>query len=393
MYKRGHTYTHAPAHKKEMSRVQLNNPGYWTSKTHPTWEDMLTGDLPETIKEEHPNLILTRNKPYFGVMVTGIDLSLETVGYETRAYLEAIMAVHGIIIFKGQGGDKKYFTAKEQLNAVGQFGTHRIFSTHAIHKAAEHEAVFRLSNNEEHGFVQVGGGFHHDGLHNDAPFGHVSYHLQKVPLNGGPTSFNHMGNICDQLTNEHLSKMANLFTVNAHSGNLLPMLFPHPVTKRLQTFANPYQLAGIIRLIPDNTTSNLETQLLSEDEIYEVMKPIYDIANNNFYMHIWEEGDMIMSNNITVCHRAEKSAFKDPESNGLRILHRVTLEGRHTLVPNAIRRVAPWLDDNYVDVEGKRDLTKYTTIENKKRKNNENSPLWVDDGKGWSIGNATFKRH
>ena len=61
-------------------------------------------------------------------MVTGIDLSLETVGYETRAYLEAIMAVHGIIIFKGQGGDKKYFTAKEQLNAVGQFGTHRIFS-------------------------------------------------------------------------------------------------------------------------------------------------------------------------------------------------------------------------------------------------------------------------
>ena len=28
---RGDTHKHARAHKKEMSRVQLNNPGYWTS--------------------------------------------------------------------------------------------------------------------------------------------------------------------------------------------------------------------------------------------------------------------------------------------------------------------------------------------------------------------------
>lgn len=73
---------------------------------------------------------------------------------------------------------------RDQIEAAGQFGTRTIFSTHAIHEKAVHEAVFRLSNDSKEGWPNAGNGWHHDGLHLDKTFGHIAYHLAHVPKKG-----------------------------------------------------------------------------------------------------------------------------------------------------------------------------------------------------------------
>ena len=125
-------------------------------------------------------------------------------------WLEAVMAVHGLVVFRGLGGGAR-LSADDQLRISSLFGTGVVFSTHKIHPAAEHPEVMRLSNDARHGFVQGSGGqahpspttawgapanghsWHHDGLHEARPFGHVSYHVPVVPRGAGTTAFAHMG--------------------------------------------------------------------------------------------------------------------------------------------------------------------------------------------------------
>ena len=104
------------------------------------WRGMLA-EPPAAVTERHPEMLLTWLRP-FGLAVTGLQLATTPLDADTAAYLDAVMAVHGIVVFRGQGR----LPAKVQLAVTSQFGSGVIYSTHAVHKRAEHTEVFRLSN-------------------------------------------------------------------------------------------------------------------------------------------------------------------------------------------------------------------------------------------------------
>jgi alpha-ketoglutarate-dependent taurine dioxygenase len=168
---------------------------------------------PDELAAAHPHARLEWLEP-FGLAVWGLDMSttreMGAVPPVLAHWLEAVMAVHGFVVFRGLG---PRLSADDQLRISSMFGTGVVFSTHKVHPAAEHPEVMRLSNDESHGFVQggaAGGGrrpspttawgdpanghsWHHDGLHEARPFGHVSYHVPVVPRGAGSTAFAHLG--------------------------------------------------------------------------------------------------------------------------------------------------------------------------------------------------------
>ena len=110
------------------------------------------------------------------------------------------------------------------------------------------------------------------------------------------------------------------------------------------------------------------------------------------YDHEWTEGDLIVSNNLTVCHKTGKGVGRPLETQGLRVLHRVcdlaraqpparsrahahplaraspgysqgglggaqvTVLGSHGLSPAAFAHAAPWLAMPARPRDGYRDL-------------------------------------
>ena len=230
---------------------------YWTGN-EVDWRSMLS-TLPDEVVAEHPQATMQWLQP-FGMAVTGVDPS--TISRTASAFFETAMAIHGLVLFRGLGR----LSADQQLAAASRVGTGIIYSTHKVHPAAEHDAVFRLSNDDQQGFAGAGGGasvedapwgdpsnghgWHHDGLHNKAPFGHVAY-LPHVPTLG-QTCFAHCGIAFDRLAAENpdlISQASQLCSLHSHSGELRPLVFANPVSKRLQILAHFHQIGAVLRFV------------------------------------------------------------------------------------------------------------------------------------------------
>jgi alpha-ketoglutarate-dependent taurine dioxygenase len=231
--------------------------------------------LPPEVIAENPQAAVHWLQP-FGLAVTGIDPS--TMSSTVASFFETAMAIHGLVLFRGLGR----LSADQQLAAASRFGTGIIYSTHKVHPAAEHEAVFRLSNDEQHGFAGAGGGapvddalwgdpsnghgWHHDGLHNKAPFGHVAYHLPHVPILG-QTCFAHCGIAFDRLAAESpeiIPQVAQLCSLHSHSGELRPLVFANPVSKRLQILAHFHQIGAVLRFVEGQSFETGDTEMKVE---------------------------------------------------------------------------------------------------------------------------------
>lgn len=55
------------------------------------------------------------------------------------------------------------------------------------------------------------------------------------------------------------------------------------------------------------------------------------------YTHHWEEGDLIIIDNLAVAHKAAPGAHV--KSSGLRILHRTTIQSTHNLDPDPLLQI------------------------------------------------------
>ena len=136
----------------------------------------MMAEPPAAVADEHPEMEMEWLQP-FGLAVRGVDP--RSLSEESSSYFEAVMAVHGLVLYRGLGT----LSADDQLAASSRFGTGIIYSTHKIHPAAEHSEVFRLSNDERHGFAGAGGGAQRD----DRPWGdpgngHGWHHVRLLSL-------------------------------------------------------------------------------------------------------------------------------------------------------------------------------------------------------------------
>ena len=107
-----------------------------------------------------------------------------------------------------------------------------------------------------------------------------------------------------------------------------PLIYNHPETKK-QVLC--FHLGMTDSFILDRGSSNVKE--LSEEETEQTLGSIYNeiVRKNNdlVYKHEWKPGDFIISDNLAVGHEASPETQYPKSEVGLRVMHRVTIAGKH----------------------------------------------------------------
>ena len=123
-------------------------------------------------------MVLRWKMKQLGKIVT--DINLNSVIPETIVeQIKKDVHEHRLVIFKNQG----VISGDRQVEISKWFG--KLESTFYKHPKSPHPDVFRVSNVEEEGCLNVGRtGWHIDGSFMKKPFSHSLYHMFSVPKEG-----------------------------------------------------------------------------------------------------------------------------------------------------------------------------------------------------------------
>lgn len=257
-----------------------------------------------------------------GCEVRGLDLQKD-VPKEVIAAIKDDVTKHRILIFKDQG----VISGERQVEIAKWFGEPE--STFYKHPRSPHPDVFRVSNNRAEGCTNVGRtGWHIDGSFQEAPFGYAIYHMVSVPT-VGPTVFCPLTEIIEELPLEQRIRWERLYMVSdRRSGPTHPIIYSHPITKKKVLCFHLGMTEGFIW---DYKTP--QQRYTSEEETYAILQEIHHefIKDNKArqYRHEWKEGELIISDNLSVAHEAAPETQLPCSQVGLRILHRVTTVGHY----------------------------------------------------------------
>lgn len=260
--------------------------------------------------------------------------------------LREALVSHGLLLFRGQ---LPRLSAEELVAFARWWGSGVLHAAHHVHPCAEHRDVFRVSNDPDVGCWEDGGvgtaGFHNDGAFMPAPYSHAIYQIVEAPSppptasspNCG-TAFLNVNKALSQFAanagHAALGRLAALHTVSDVTGLEHPLLFTHPLTGRALLLSGGWR--GVLRL--DRTAqpdAGVQKRALRGDELRHVKRTVQELlsaCDDCVYAHRWQAGDVIVTDNLAVMHRAEAGAGLPPSVlGGLRVLHRVTVAGTHVL--------------------------------------------------------------
>lgn len=268
-----------------------------------------------------------------GARVLGLDLRLPNPPCpQVLDALQQEMASRGFLVFVNQG----VMTAAEQIRASELWGGREMHSTHGEHPTSADRHIFRISNDPGVGIVGVGPGWHNDGSFERYVFSHVGYHIVRLPEKGGNTFFAHQSAAYSALSAVKRERWARLVSVNSNTGVLHPMVHKHPISGRPAVFLHLGMTGAIIEMLPQEK----RFQLLDEEDMVEVFQEYNNLLNSGLSGSVpyaisypYREGDCIFIDNLAIAHHASTEAHADPESQGLRILHRTTVKATKPFLP------------------------------------------------------------
>lgn len=255
-----------------------------------------------------------------GCAVHGLDLKTENRP-EVIAKIKEDVTAHRILVFKDQG-----IVSGERHVEIGKwFGEPE--STFYKHAKSPHPDVFRVSNDKNEGCTGVGRtGWHIDGSFQPAPFAYSLYHMVSVPKQGA-TTFAPLTEIIQGLPEEKRQEWDRLWMLSdRRSGPVHPLVYSHPITKKkvlcfhlgmTSDFLWDYKSPG------ERVATREEFERITADIHHEFVKNNKKIQ----YVHNWEPGDFIISDNLAVAHEATEETQLPRSQVGLRVLHRVTIAG------------------------------------------------------------------
>jgi len=276
-----------------------------------------------------------------GAEVFGVDTT-KSLPPKLSGALELLMADAGLLLFRRQGSPQKekgvegvYLTGDEQCELSMAFGPGALHSTHGNHEECPNRDIFRLSNDQSHGFNEVGPEWHNDGSFERSVFSHVVYHIIKAPGGPGNTSFAHLGKAFDALSPELQTRYSKCASVNSNTGVVHPMVNPHYLSGRSSLYLHTGMTGSIIERVEEpqkgEALSGIKAWNREEmDELFCTFTQLLDREDIS-YSHKWLEGDVIIIDNLAVAHKAMPGAHK--ASSGLRILHRTTVKGMEPFDP------------------------------------------------------------
>jgi len=257
-----------------------------------------------------------------GCEVTGIKLS-ESLSDEVVNLIRQDVTKHRILVFKHQ----HQITPQLHL-AVGRwFGD--IESTFYNHPRSPHRDIFRVSNDRSEGCTNVGRtGWHIDGSFQEAPFSHSLYHIVNVPKESA-TVFAPLTEIIENLSEEKRNLWDRLWMMSdRRSGPVHPLIYSHPDTGKPVLCFHLGMTDGFIidyKKSTEKKLTNDETEKILSDIHHEIVKN----DGASLYQHKYEAGDFIISDNLAVGHEASPDTQHSREVIGLRVMHRVTIAGKH----------------------------------------------------------------
>lgn len=274
-----------------------------------------------------------------GAAVRGVNLSSSAPPEEIRHALEVEMAHRGFLVFK----ESSELSVDAFIKASQWWGGRALHSTHGIHPATpqHNRHIFRLSNDERHGILGVGPQWHNDGSFNADVFSHSGYHIIRVAEQGGGTHFAHLSAAYNALSQQQKAYWETLVSVNATSGVLHPLVHEHPITGEKCVYLHLGMTGAIIARTADPETVSCFSEafrLLEPDEMSALMNAYNDLLNDGFQAgyaidYNYEPGDCVFIDNLTVAHRAAPEAHQPAAQQGLRIMHRTTVQAKDTLSP------------------------------------------------------------
>lgn len=283
---------------------------------------------------------------------------VEVMGFDARKKpppsalleLEKLMAKFGFVLFRDQG----LLTGVEQCVLTEMFGTGQLHSTHGVHRRAPNQHIFRLSNDPDDGFNEVGSEWHHCGASIQNVFGHVVYHSVAAPRRGGETLVAHTGNAWDALPCETQQELERLVSVNSNGGMVHPLVFTHPRSGRRSLFLHLGMTGAMLRC-DGRPGAKAWEGIDAMDE--SAIGKLFEMHSKNLeavaYRHRWRAGDVLVLDNLAVAHKVDRSAFS--LDGGLRTLNRTTLSGDWPLVPQANLGIPTILDTAVPSPFGSRD--------------------------------------
>jgi len=268
-----------------------------------------------------------------GAQVRGIKLSaIHTPSPEVIDALEAEMAVRGFLVFKSDESAEP----NDFLAASCWWGGKQLNSTHGVHPAtpAGNRHLFRLSNDRRHGIPGVGPQWHNDGSFLAETFSHSGYHIVRPAERGGGTHFAHQGAAFDVLSAAKQAYWSRLSSVNSNSGVVHPLVHQHPVSGQKCVWLHLGMTGAVIERLQDGSGF----RLLTRDELRSLCIEYNELLNAGFDQGYaikfeYEENDCVFIDNLAVAHRASPKAHASSGEQGLRIMHRSTVQGVQNLAP------------------------------------------------------------
>lgn len=281
-----------------------------------------------------------------GFEVHGCDVR-DKFSDELIQLLEVAMAKRGFLVFKHQTG----LTTDELIEASKWWGAQEVHSTHGVHPATpnNNRDIFRLSNERKHGILGVGPQWHNDGSFEAGTFSHAAYYMVQAPEKGGGTHFAHQGAAFDALTEEKKEFWQRLVSVNSASGVAHPLVHVHPLSGMKSIWLHLGMTGAVIERLPEAGLSidelkkrpgeTKDFRLLEKDEMNQLFNDYNDLLDASFELgfgikYEYDTGDLLFIDNWALAHRASPEAHMSKESQGLRVMDRVTIKSRQNFKPH-----------------------------------------------------------
>lgn len=184
---------------------------------------------------------VSRLKP-FGAVIEGVDLRIRPSD-AILAALEDHAAVHGFLIFSDQ-----FLSGSDDSLAVFSRHFGSLAARHSVHSEAVHEDILRVSNDAQHGIINVGPQWHNDGNFERRIFKHVWFHAQRMPSDGsGGTELSDLAAAYEALPRHVQDDWSRLAIINAYSGAVHPLVISHPRSGRRSLCVHLGMVGAVLR--------------------------------------------------------------------------------------------------------------------------------------------------
>jgi taurine dioxygenase len=230
-----------------------------------------------------------------GAEVSGVDMSRPPSQVQADTLLEALSESH-VLVFRNHT-----LSVADQVAFGRAFGRLETFAPHPT-QVAGHPEIFRVSNQPEDGYLDVGRNWHVDNSNLPEPAALSMLFSVRIPPEGGQTRFMDLYQAYETLP-AHLkervegrmahhegSKGRSYIGIGPRKGGAdHPLVRTHPITGRKALYIN-FNLIRSIEGSSDEETAELLAALRAH------------LDTLPFYSHRWSMGDVVIWDNASTAH-------------------------------------------------------------------------------------------